>query len=155
MSETGKKIDVERIDLDRMREKTTDEGHILPYAHTVGSLPIKPEDRGKIKGRAVRAMYEQTDQQLLQIQEQVRLLAEQAERIEQRKVLSERIYQAQIGYEPLIGKVYYLYSKEDGMDLLSMLSPAEWGRSLPHTAIASVKLLADHTWEILEQFEHN
>jgi hypothetical protein len=148
----GKKIDVEKIDLDRMREKTAENAPLLPYGHHVGSAAIKPEDKGKIKGRAVQAMYEQTDQQLSQIQEQVQLLVDQAKRIEARKQLSERIYQAKISFEPLINRVYYLYQDDKGLDLMSMLSPQEWGRSLPHTPIASIKLLADHTWEVMEDY---
>ena len=50
---TGKKIDVDKLDLERMKEKTTETPGILPYAHHAGSAIIKPEDKGKITGRAV------------------------------------------------------------------------------------------------------
>ena len=52
---------------------------LLPYAHHVGSALIKPIDRGRVRGRALSAMYEQTDRQLDQIREQVELLAAQAD----------------------------------------------------------------------------
>lgn len=149
---TGKKIDVDRIDLDQMKEKTTDTPGLLPYAHHSGSAIIRPEDKGKITGRAVAAMHSQTDMQMAQIYDQMRLLADQAKKIQSRIEVSERIYQASIAFEPLINHRYYLYHKADGVDFMSMIAPEEWGRKKDWAAfIAEVKLLADHTWEILRE----
>lgn len=149
---TGKKIDVDRIDLDRMKEKTTDTPGMLPYAHHAGSAIIKPEDKGKITGRAVAAMHSQTDMQMAQIYDQMRLLADQAKKIQSRIEVSERIYQASIAFEPLINHRYFLYQKADGIDFMSMIGPEEWGRKKDFAAfVAEVKLLADHTWEILRE----
>ena len=36
-----------------------------------------------------------------------------------------------MSFEPLIGKIYHLYEREDGSDLLSLIAPNEWGRSKP------------------------
>lgn len=147
---TGKKTDVEKIDLGKLGEKVTNQPGLLTYAHHAGSALVKPEDRGRIKGRAVAAMYEQTDRELGQIYEQIQLLARQARDIQQRVEVSERIYKARVSFEPIIGKVYHLYAKDDE-DVLSMIGPEEWGRSKPFTSyIARVKLLSDHTWEILD-----
>lgn len=149
---TGKKIDVDRIDLDRMKEKTTETPGMLPYAHHAGSAIIKPEDKGKITGRAVAAMHSQTDMQMAQIYDQMRLLADQAKKIQSRIEVSERIYQASIAFEPLINHRYFLYQKADGIDFMSMIAPEEWGRKKDWAAfVAEVKLLADHTWEILRE----
>lgn len=148
----GKKIDVDRLDLERMKEKTTETPGILPYAHHSGSAIIKPEDKGKITGRAVAAMHSQTDMQMAQIYEQMRLLADQAKKIQSRIEVSERIYQASIAFEPLINHRYFLYQKADGSDFMSMIAPEEWGRRKDWANfVAEVKLLADHTWEILRE----
>ncbi|MCS7004567.1 MAG: DUF2452 domain-containing protein [Cytophagales bacterium] len=148
----GKEIDVEKIDLEKLAEKTTDTPGILPYAHQVGSAVVKPEDLGKIKGKAVSAMHEQTKIQMQQLMEQMQLLKQQADTIKHRVSISEKIYRAHIPFEPLINHVYYLYQKEDGTEVLSMIAPNEWGRSKGFPVfIAKVKLLADHTWEILEE----
>jgi cellobiose-specific phosphotransferase system component IIA len=149
---TGKKIDVDKLDLELMKEKTTENPGILPYAHHSGSALIKPDDKGKITGRAVAAMHSQTDMQLTQIYEQMQLLAEQAKKIQTRVEVSERIYQASVAFEPLINHTYFLYQKSDGSDFLSMIAPEEWGRKKDWAAfVAEVKLLADHTWEILRE----
>ena len=154
MKKTGTKIDLDRIDLEKMSEMVTDNPGLISFPHTVGGAMIKPEDKGKIKGRAVAAMHEQTEMQVKQLYDQMRLLAEQAKAIQKRVEVSERIYQAKMSFEPLISKTYHLYEREDGTDLLSLIGPKEWGRSKPFKHfIASVKLLADHTWEVLEKGE--
>jgi hypothetical protein len=148
----ARKIDAEKIDLQRMAEQTSDQPGLIAFPHTVGGAVIRPEDQGKIKGRALSAMREQTSRQMKQLYEQAQLLAEQAREIQQRATLSERIYESEISFEPLIGHVYHLYERQDGSSLLSMVGPDEWGRSRPFKCwLATVKLLADHTWDILEQ----
>jgi len=135
------------------KDKVTENPHSLEYPHHVGSALIKPEDKGKIKGRALSAMEYQTDQQLSQIYEQMQLLAEQAKKITQRKEISEKIYNAEFRFEPLINHTYHLYETKDGGQVLSVIGPNEWGRSVKKddfTWLATVKLLADHTWEIVE-----
>ena len=149
---TGKRIDVDKLDLELMKEKTTETPGTLPYAHHSGSALIKPEDLGKITGRAVAAMHSQTDMQMAQIYEQMRLLADQAKKIQARVEVSQRIYQASIAFEPLINHRYFLYQKEDGTDFMSMIAPEEWGRKKDWASfVAEVKLLADHTWEIVRE----
>ena len=68
-------------------DKITQNPHSLEYPHHAGSALIQPEDRGKIKGRALSAMEHQTDMQLSQIYEQMQLLAEQ-----QKNYKTERKY---------------------------------------------------------------
>lgn len=126
--------------------------HSLEYGHHVGSAVIKPEDIGKQKGRALTAMEHQTDQQLTQLYEQMQLLADQAKKIQLRKDISERIYMATFRFDPIINHIYYLYEDENAQQILSIIAPNEWGRSKKnqYTYLATAKLLADHTWDILE-----
>jgi hypothetical protein len=130
-------------------DKVAENPGLLPYAHTAGGSVIKPDDMGKIKGRSVLAMRQQTDRQMNQLYEQMEVLARQAKLIAERKEISERIYEAAMGFEPIISETYYLYEKEDGSDLMSLVAPEEWGRSFKYSRyLAKVKLLADHTWEV-------
>ncbi|TAH20758.1 MAG: DUF2452 domain-containing protein [Cytophagales bacterium] len=144
-------IDINQIDLEKLKEKVAENPSLLPYAHTVGGVVIKPEDEGKIKTNALEAMYQQTDMQMEQLYKQMQLLAEQAKNIHTRKAISERIYQAEMRFEPLIGRTYHLYERDGKADVLSLIAPHEWGKSKKYTrCIASARLLADHTWEIIE-----
>ncbi|MBM3164584.1 MAG: DUF2452 domain-containing protein [Bacteroidetes bacterium] len=129
-------------------DKITDRPGLLPYAHHSGSLPIKPEDEGRLKSRALRAMEYQTDVQLKQIYEQIQVLANQAKALQDRKYVSTLIYQCNLKFEPLIHHVYHLYRK-DREWLLSLVAPEDWGRTTTRLIyLASIKLLSDHTWEI-------
>lgn len=132
------------------KDKIAENPHLLPYAHNVGSAVIKPIDKGRVKGLAVAAMHEQSNMQLDQIRQQVELLVQQAQSIHDRVEISERIYRADLNFKPLIGKIYHLYERKNGKEVLSMVASDEWGRSQPYTFVASVKLLADHTWEVME-----
>jgi hypothetical protein len=133
-------------------DKITENPHSLEYAHHAGSALIKPEDQGKIKGRALSAMEYQTDMQLNQIYEQMQLLAEQAKKLADRKKISELIYTAEMRFEPLINHTYYLYKKENGIHLLSLVAPGQWGKSGKSLIyLATIKLLADHTWEVIDK----
>ncbi|MCB0550057.1 MAG: DUF2452 domain-containing protein [Phaeodactylibacter sp.] len=135
------------------KDKIAESPHNLPYAHTIGGAQIKPIDKGKAKGRAVTAMYKQTDMQLNQIKKQIELLAQQAKAIHSRVAISEQIYNAEMNFEPLIGFTYHLYQRNNGTYVLSMVSPGEWGENPPYQFIATVELLSDHTWDVLEQAE--
>lgn len=136
-------------------DNITDTPSTLPYAHHAGSALIKPIDKGKVKGRALSAMEEQTHLQMSQIKEQIELLASQAKALQDRVEISEKIYQAELNFEPLIGHIYHLYTKKDGNWTLSMIGPGDWGRSFRYDSfLATVKMLSDHTWDILEKGDH-
>jgi hypothetical protein len=147
----GKEIDVSAIDLEKMKEKVSENPGLLPYSHTVGGAVVKPEEEGSIKANALEAMRQQTGSQMSQLYEQMQLLAKQAKAIQDRVSVSERIYNAEMRFTPLIGKIYYLYEREGKRDVLSLISPQEWGRSRMFTRfVAKVRLLADHTWEVTD-----
>lgn len=133
-------------------DKVAENPHLLPYAHTVGGVAIRPVDRGKIKSRALTAMEEQTQTQLKQIYEQIEILAKQAKDIQKRVDVSNWIYSAEMGFEPLVSQTYHLYKKEEEQYVLSIIGPEEWGRKgCPYVeCVASVKMLADHTWQVLD-----
>lgn len=148
---TNKAINVDKIDLEKEKDKVADLPGLIEFAHNVGSAVIKPEDMGKVKGKAVAAMQEQTDAQMKQLYDQMKTLVTQANGIKERISISIRIYQSKMNFEPVIGHIYYVYNKKDGSDVLSMISPEEWGPSMPFAScLATVKLLADHTWEVVE-----
>ena len=131
-------------------DKVTDSPGLLPYAHHVGSAIIKPIDKGRTKGLAMSAMYEQTGVQLNQLKNQIELLISQAQSIHDRISVSESIYTAEIGFKPNIGQTCYLYERTNGQRVLSLVSPAEWRKKPPYTYVATVRLLSDHTWEVDE-----
>ena len=121
---------------------------LLPYAHMRGGFVVKPEDMGRAKGLAIEAMEGQVNEQLKQIYQQVETLARQAKAIRTRAEVSYKIYQCDLRFEPRINQVYHLYESEDGLPQLSLVAPDEWTTDKTH--LATVRLLADHTWEVIE-----
>jgi len=151
MSDPKQKSDWKNpIDPDKITEKPA----TLPYAHTVGSAPIVPTKEGVIRSRSVSAMEQQTDRQLAQIKKQVDLLAQQARELHERKALSEQIYRSKMSFRPEINHVYHLYRNSQDAYVLSMIAPHEWGRKCRFKEfVHTVRLLADHTWEIVREEE--
>ena len=133
------------------KDKVAENPGLLPYAHHSGSALVKPEDMGRVKGMAVTAMQQQVDVQMHQLKEQMQVLAKQAKALRIRAEVSEKIYECEMNFEPLIAKTYHLYEKKNMARVLSLIAPAEWGRSFPYNDfIATVHMLADHTWEVIE-----
>lgn len=129
---------------------------LSPVPLHVGSAPIKPEDRRLLQANAVEAMHVHANEQVDMLRKQAELILQQAREVEERVRISEQIYLAEIRFTPRILGTYYLYEKKDHNRLLSMVAPAEWGRRMPWKShIATVRLLGDHTWEVLEHTTPN
>jgi len=145
-----KAVDIENINLDLMKLKVSDMPSLLEYAHTVGGFSITPTNQGAIKSHARTAMEEQTDEQLQLIYEQMKTLAKQVQDIKKRVLISELIYNAEIPFTPVIGKIYFLYERDDRSRFLSLISPDEWGKKIENkTFLAEIRLNADHTWKVI------
>lgn len=133
------------------KTKVAENPGLLPYAHTAGGAIVRPEDKGRIRGNAMTAMYDQTDRQMEQLRQQMETLVNQAKSLQTRMGVSELIYQAEVPFQPVIHHIYHLYQrKSNGSRLLSMIAPSEWGQHAPFEHMATVRLLGDHTWEVLE-----
>ncbi len=124
---------------------------LSPIPLHVGSAPIQATDKGKIKALAYEAMTHHANQQVDLLRRQAELLMQQVREIEDRVAISRRIYEAEMRFTPEVGLVYHLYAKDEQW-ILSLIGPNEWGRSRKFdTYIASVRLLADRTWEVMEK----
>lgn len=148
-------IDVDSIDLEKLSLTTTTTPGSDLYASSRGSAPIKTIDKKHIVKRGIEAMSEQSDIQMQQIMDQIKLLASQVDRLKEKKKLSYIIYGAEMNFKPIVGESYYLY-QQSGDYLLSILSPGEWGEKhmREKSFIARVYLSGDYSWEIIEQAEN-
>jgi len=143
-------IQIQEIDLEHMKKQTTDLPSLIEYAHSRGGFSVVPTEQGVIKGKAIEALKGQTQMQLDMILEQMRLLATQAKRIQDRIKISQQIYEAELKFDPVIGGHYYLYERNSNHQFLSLVSPEEWGADISrYEFIGEVELLADHTWKII------
>lgn len=130
-------------------ESYSGEASLSPIPLSIGSPVIKPEDKNQIKANAVEAMHHYANQEIAMLKRQADLIMQQVREIESRLSISEQIYQSDIRFTPVVNQTYYLYEKEDHF-LLSLIGPDEWGRSKnSRKYVASVKLLGDHSWDVI------
>jgi len=123
---------------------------LSPIPLSIGAPVIKPEDKNKIKANAVEAMHHYANQEISMLKKQADLIMQQVREIEQRLTVSEKIYQSDMRFTPVIGQVYHVYEIDDHYKL-SLIGPSEWGRSKPiGNHVASVKLLGDHSWDLVK-----
>lgn len=123
---------------------------LSPIPLSVGSPIIKAVDKGKIKAVAVEAMHHYANQEMAMLKKQADLIMEQVREIENRLKVSEKIYESEMKFTPVIGQIYHLYEK-DSYYKLSLIGPTEWGKSQAFGKfVASVKLLGDHSWDMIK-----
>lgn len=126
---------------------------LIPYPHTIGAPAFRPNERGMILSKSASAMNEQVEMQKKQIMEQVELLKKQYKDLEERRIISNLIYQAHFNFKPDAGEVYHLYMRDDNSLFLSLIAPYEWSK--PEIEfVATVKQLHDMTWQLLTRTEN-
>jgi len=124
---------------------------LSPIPLSVGSPVIRIEDKGKIRAIAVEAMHHYANQEMALLKKQADLIMEQVREIEDRLKVSERIYESDMRFQPIIGQIYHLYQKDDHYKM-SIIGPQEWGQSKSMgTYVATVKLLGDHSWDVINK----
>ena len=113
---------------------------------------VKTKDLHKPIAKGLIALDGQIEIQGKNIIEQIELLKKQAEEILEKKRISQKIYDSLLKFEPIILGIYYLYIVNEKNQMISMVGPSEWGRSLKNRLdfVAKIRLQYDHTWEILE-----
>ena len=156
----SKKLDEKPIkftdrEMEQMKKLTCQDPSLAKFATSIGSGKIAPLEESSIRSHSFKAMSEQVKSQMNQILEQMKLLAKQVEKLQNRQKVSEVIYLSKMSFEPIVGSTYYLYfSKKENRNILSMIGPSEWGKSKNELKfIAEVTLLADRTWEVVKMDE--
>jgi hypothetical protein len=145
-----KSVDINLVDLERLKRNAAENPGLMSFAASAGSAPVAKNEVQVIKNRSRQSMLEQLDIQMAQIMQQIQLLAQQVEKLKLRRDISQRIYDSHIGFEPIVGKEYFLY--DDGKNCsLSLISPEEWNsEQKKNEYVAQVRLLADKTWDVLQ-----
>lgn len=88
------------------------------------------------------------------IAEQVRFLQEQAKKVLEEARLSALIHKTACNFKKVPGKKYYVYKQRKNPDdeMISMISPEEWGPGGPEY-VAGYRLEYDMSWTALEDCE--
>jgi len=88
------------------------------------------------------------------IAEQVRFLQEQAKKVLEEARLNALIHKTSCNFKKIPGKTYYIYKqrKNPDQEMLSMISPEEWGPGGPEF-VAGYRLEFDMSWTELKNCE--
>jgi len=85
----------------------------------------------------------QIAKQMQFLQEQARLALEEAKR-------DAELHHAACNLVKMPGTTYHLYERSSGQRYMSILSPQEWGLSMPHEHVGSYRLEYDQSWTPVE-----
>lgn len=153
MSDEGKKKKSKESELVVFSDDKLDLPSLIEYASTRGGFDIAPSESGAKKEKALDTLRGQTQIQLDNILEQMRILADQANALKSRVEISHMILDSEFNFEPVEGEIYYLYQTEDGK-FLSLLSPNDWGDDHPKygkdNLMGVVEYCPDNTWKLLK-----
>lgn len=113
---------------------------VLPYATNVGAPAIRMDDVVSWKNRNISTVNKEFENKFKELKSQYENLMQEFE-------FNELVYSAKFSFEPVIGEIYHLYTGEDGVNFLSLISPQEWNRE----HVGTFKLNSDKKWILLNE----
>ena len=113
--------------------------NLLPYGSNVGAPSIKPTDISSWKEQKVVTTNHYFSSRFDEIKKDYLKLMEEYE-------WNTLVYNAEFKFKPVMGKVYFLYQKDDGKLFLSLIEPNEWDKIF----IGAFKLISNNRWERME-----
>ena len=113
--------------------------NLLPYGSNVGAPSIKPTDISSWKDEKVITTNHYFSSRYDEIKKDYLKLMEEYE-------WNTLVYNAEFRFKPVMGKVYFLYQKDDGKLFLSLIEPNEWDKIF----IGAFKLISDNRWEKID-----
>ena len=116
-------------------DNVADDPSILPYGSNVGAPSIKPDDVGIWKTEKIFKKNKFFEAKFNEIKEEYRKLIENYE-------WNKLVYSSHFKFEPEIGKIYFLYQKEDESLFLSIIEPNMWDKIF----VGAFKLDSDNKW---------
>ena len=106
------------------------------YATSVGAPVITTTDTVDWKNRSIRKVNQKVQTKYLELKAEYEKMMVEFE-------YNNLIFNAKFTFEPLIGDVYHLYSRENGETFLSLIAPNECN----FNTMGSFYLNADQIWE--------
>ncbi len=135
--------DIQSSDLPVVSEEpSTERAAFLHYPVSTMSPRIVPTDLTTFKTHGVSRVQKDAAQRLVQLREEYMRVVDEFN-------WNKLVYEANFGYEPVVGEVYHLYrdTEKGGAALhLSMIAPGEWDKPF----IASLRLNFGGQWELVE-----
>jgi hypothetical protein len=131
-----------------LSKEDADKRNSLPYPMELGSPAFAPIDVYKEKDIIYNAGKLHAKQEYDRIMEQVEVLRRQAESLEHRMRVSDMMYDINITFKPVHGKIYYVYLDTlKNKHWLSGNHPDSWSAlGGHHRFLIAVQLMGDSNW---------
>ena len=117
-------------------DQVADNPGLLSYASNVGAPAIKPDDIATWKLEKVSKTNSYFSARYEEIKEEYKKLIERYE-------WNKLVYESDFRFEPIKGKIYFLYQKDDGKLFLSLIEPEYWNQIF----VGAFKLDSEDKWE--------
>ena len=127
------------MDTKKKPDQVVDNPGLLPYGSNVGAPSIKPDDVAGWKTAKVLKTNNYFNARYNEIKEEYRKLIEKFE-------WNKLVYESDFKFEPIKGKIYFLYQKADGRLFLSLIEPEFWDQVF----IGAFKLDSEDKWEKIQ-----
>jgi len=121
-------------------EKQKYHANILPYGSTVSAPAIKTEDISGFKEIQVNKLQKKFNSKYKELVDEYNNLVDEVK-------LNQLIYSSDFSFEPVIGEIYHLYSRNNGTYFLSLIGPSEWNKKY----MVSVELNSEHKWVLIKE----
>lgn len=123
----------------RKPDRVADNKATMPYGDSVSAPAITQVDtettyklpKTQEASHKLRSRYEE-------LQEEFRKLVETSDD-------TQRMYNADVSFIPIVGQVYHLYQREDGTEWIGMVDPERF-KGYYHKYIGSYRLATDSVW---------
>jgi len=91
---------------------------LKPYATSIGAPAITTTDTAAWKNRSISKINHKVETKYLELKAQYEKMMQEFE-------YNKLIFSAKFTFEPIIGKTYHLYKRENGDAFLSIIAPEE------------------------------
>lgn len=109
---------------------------LKPYATSVGAPVITTTDSIAWKNRSINKINHKVEARYLELKAEYDKMIQEFE-------YNKQIFNAKFTFEPIIGKIYHLYKRENGDAFLSIIAPDECN----FNNFGSFYLTVDQIWE--------
>ena len=120
-------------------DNVADNPGLLPYGSNIGAPSITMTDIQSWKEPRVLELNKQFQDRFEDLKKEYQKLVEEYH-------WNDLVYQSKFSFEPVIGKIYHLYSGNDGKTFLSLIEPNQWDK----IHIGSFRYTYDNKWIKIE-----
>ncbi|WKK67331.1 DUF2452 domain-containing protein [Lutimonas zeaxanthinifaciens] len=120
-------------------EKQQYDAALKAYSTSVGAPKITISDTADWKNRGVNNLNNRVQAKYSELKNEYEKMMTQFE-------YNRLIYESRFSFEPIIGKTYHLYKRENGETFLSIIAPEECNFS----SMGSFYLNAEQIWEKID-----